>query len=81
MRPTYRRAWQQGHHCLMPMLGFFEPCYESGKAERWRIGMADSSPFAVAGLAGRAWLHFQLFSAHDQRRHPPATATDSQTWR
>ena len=48
-KPTYRRDWQQGHLCLVPMLGFFEPCYESGKAERWRISMADSRPFAVAG--------------------------------
>lgn len=28
----------------------FEPCYESGKAERWQIGMASGEPFAVAGL-------------------------------
>ncbi|WP_322861881.1 SOS response-associated peptidase family protein [Aeromonas allosaccharophila] len=53
-RPTYRRAWQQGHLCLVPMTGFFEPCYETGKAERWRISMADGSPFAVAGI-WRAW--------------------------
>ena len=53
-KPTYRRDWQQGHLCLVPMLGFFEPCYESGKAERWRISMADSRPFAVAGI-WRAW--------------------------
>ncbi|NHT33122.1 hypothetical protein A9R10_18920 [Aeromonas piscicola] len=53
-KPTYRRAWQQGHLCLVPMSGFFEPCYESGKAERWRICMADGAPFAVAGI-WRAW--------------------------
>lgn len=34
-KPTYSHAWQQGHLCLVPMTGFFEPCYESGKAERW----------------------------------------------
>jgi len=33
---------------------FFEPCYETGKAERWKIGLnqsQDQAPdFAVAGL-------------------------------
>ncbi|WP_420884667.1 SOS response-associated peptidase family protein [Aeromonas sobria] len=48
-KPTYRRALQQGHLCLVPMSGFFEPCYESGKAERWRhlasvAGSAGASP-------------------------------------
>ena len=28
--------------------------YESGKAEKWQIGLADGSPFAVAGL-WREW--------------------------
>jgi putative SOS response-associated peptidase YedK len=51
---TFKSAWQQGQLCLVPMQAFFEPCYESGKAERWRIGLADSQPFAVAGL-WRAW--------------------------
>ncbi|MNV95235.1 hypothetical protein D3C71_1901060 [compost metagenome] len=43
------------------MIGFFEPCYESGKAERWRISMADGSPFAVAGI-WRAWQEEQGFT-------------------
>jgi putative SOS response-associated peptidase YedK len=51
---TYRSAWQHAQICLVPMLGFFEPCYESGRAVRWRIGMADGAPFAVAGL-WRTW--------------------------
>lgn len=60
-KPTYRRDWQQGHLCLVPMLGFFEPCYESGKAERWRISMADGMPFAVAGI-WRAWQEEQGYT-------------------
>ncbi len=60
-KPTYKRAWQQGHLCLVPMLGFFEPCYESGKPERWRINMADGSPFAVAGI-WRAWQEEQGYT-------------------
>ena len=60
-KPTYRRAWQHGKLCLVPMLGFFEPCYESGKAERWRFSMADGKPFAVAGI-WRAWQEEQGYT-------------------
>lgn len=60
-KPTYRHAWQQGHLCLVPMTGFFEPCYESGKAERWRISMADGTPFAVSGI-WRAWQEEQGYT-------------------
>ncbi|PRC93110.1 hypothetical protein S2091_2196 [Solimicrobium silvestre] len=51
---SYAQPWRDGQLCLVPMTTFFEPCYESGKAERWKIGMADESPFAVAGLY-RSW--------------------------
>ncbi|MNU77556.1 hypothetical protein D3C71_671350 [compost metagenome] len=54
-KPTYRRAWLHGHLCLVPMTCFFEPCYESGKAERWRISMADGTPsrWPASGGHGR----------------------------
>jgi putative SOS response-associated peptidase YedK len=38
----------------LPCRRFYEPDYETGKAVRWRIGMADESPLAIAGL-WRAW--------------------------
>ena len=47
---TYAKPWREANLCLVPMQDFFEPCYESGKAERWRIGLIDKSDFAVAGL-------------------------------
>jgi putative SOS response-associated peptidase YedK len=52
---SYAKYWRAGQLCLVPMAGFFEPCYETGNAVRWRIGIADQSPFAVAGL-WRSWL-------------------------
>jgi len=52
--PTYSGAWKRTQLCLVPMTAFYEPCYESGKAVRWGIGMADQSMFAVAGL-WREW--------------------------
>lgn len=51
---SFSGAWKRSQHCLIPMTAFYEPCYESGKAVRWGIGMADESMFAVAGL-WREW--------------------------
>lgn len=51
---SFSSAWRQTQLCLVPMTAFYEPCYESGKAVRWGIGMADESMFAVAGL-WREW--------------------------
>lgn len=51
---SFSGAWKKAQHALVPMTAFFEPCYESGKAVRWGIGMADESMFAVAGL-WREW--------------------------
>lgn len=47
---SFSGAWKQSQTCLVPMTAFYEPCYESGKAVRWGIGMADQSMFAVAGI-------------------------------
>lgn len=51
---SYRDAWRNCQLCLVPMQAFYEPCYESGRAVRTKIGMADGAPFAVAGL-WREW--------------------------
>lgn len=54
---SYAKAWHAAQLCLIPMQNFFEPNYESGKAERWQIGVIGDSEhtnFAVAGLY-RTW--------------------------
>lgn len=51
---SYSKAWKSAQLCLVPMQCFYEPNWETGKHVRWRIGMQDGSPFAVAGL-WRAW--------------------------
>lgn len=51
---SYSKAWRTGQTCLVPMQCFFEPNYETGKAERWRIELTAGKPFAVAGL-WREW--------------------------
>lgn len=47
---SYAKPWHDGMRCLVPMQNFFEPSYESGKAERWRITLLNESDFSVAGL-------------------------------
>ena len=52
---SYAQPWRDGQRCLVPLTGFYEPNYESGRAERWCIHRSDGAPFAVAGLF-RTWL-------------------------
>jgi putative SOS response-associated peptidase YedK len=51
---SFAGAWKAGQLCLIPCNTFYEPSYESGKAVRWGISMADGKPFAIAGL-WREW--------------------------
>jgi putative SOS response-associated peptidase YedK len=52
-KPSFRSAWKKRQFCLVPVQGFFEPNYASGKAVRWQIRRVDQKPFALAGL--REW--------------------------
>lgn len=49
-RRSFALAWRRLQLCAVPMAWFYEPCYESGRAVRHGIGMADESLFYVAGL-------------------------------
>ena len=51
---SYAGAWKRSQLCLVPMEAFYEPNWETGEHIRYRIGMADQSPFAVAGVY-RLW--------------------------
>jgi len=66
-RRSFSGAWKKLQLALIPCEAFYEPNYETGKAVRWRIGMADGAPFAVAGLwrewnepEGKAWSFTML---------------------
>ena len=52
-KPMFRRAWKRSKYCLIPIVAFCEPNWESGEAVRWRIERADRQPFAIAGI----WAH------------------------
>jgi len=49
-RPSYRNAWRKSQFCIVPMEAFYEPNWETGKAVRWRIGLASGEPLGVAGI-------------------------------
>ncbi|CAG9172335.1 SOS response-associated peptidase family protein [Cupriavidus respiraculi] len=51
---SFAKYWKAGQLCLIPATAFYEPNYESGKAVRWKIGLAGWEPFAIAGL-WRSW--------------------------
>jgi len=47
---SFKRAWKNRQYCLIPLLAFYEPNWETGKAVRWKIWLKDADQFAVAGL-------------------------------
>jgi putative SOS response-associated peptidase YedK len=49
-KPSFRTAWKKRQFCLIPADAFYEPCYETGKAVRWKIALAADRPFAMAGI-------------------------------
>lgn len=51
--PSFREAWKRGQRCVVPAEAVFEPCYESGKAVRWRIGQPGDVPMGIAGVYTR----------------------------
>lgn len=52
--PSFRGAWSHGQRCIIPAEALFEPCYETGKAVRWRIYQTGDVPLGVAGIY-RKW--------------------------
>lgn len=49
-KPSFRHAWSARQWCVIPADAFYEPSYETGKAQRWRIESADGAPLAIAGI-------------------------------
>ena len=49
-KPSFRHAWKRRQFCVIPTEAFFEPNYESGKAQRWRIADAEGRPLGIAGI-------------------------------
>lgn len=52
--PSFRDAWRHAQRCIVPAEAVFEPCWESGRAVRWRIQQPGAVPMAIAGIY-RQW--------------------------
>lgn len=53
-KPSFRHAWKHRQLCIIPANSIFEPCYETGKAVRWRIEREDGKPMGLAGIWERS---------------------------
>lgn len=47
---SFKRAWAQGQRCIVPAEAIFEPCWETGRAVRWRIQQAGDVPMGIGGI-------------------------------
>ena len=53
---SFRQSWANGWRCIVPAEAFYEPNWESGKAERWIIQQPGGVPMGIAGIY-RKWRH------------------------
>ena len=49
-KPSFRDAWRQSRHCIIPAEAIYEPDWRSGKSVSTRITRADGRPMGIAGL-------------------------------
>lgn len=49
-KPSFRAAWKEAKHCIIPAVAIYEPDWRSGKAVPTRITRADGSLMFIAGL-------------------------------
>ena len=50
VKPSFRDAWKNAQHCIIPVEAFFEPDWRSGKAIPTRISSRNGEPLGIAGL-------------------------------
>lgn len=49
-KASYKQPWARGQRCIIPVLDFDEPCWETGRNIWWRIRRADGDLLGLAGL-------------------------------
>ena len=52
-KPSFRDAWRQARHCIIPAMSIYEPDWRSGRAVPTRISRAEGQPMGIAGLWDR----------------------------
>jgi putative SOS response-associated peptidase YedK len=53
VKPSFRDAWKNAQHCIIPADAFYEPDWRSGRVVPARISLADGAPMGLAGLWSR----------------------------
>lgn len=48
--PSFRSAWKQARHCIIPAVAIYEPDWRSGKARPARITRRDGKLLGIAGI-------------------------------
>lgn len=49
-KPTYRIAWREAKHCIIPAAAIYEPDWRTGKSVPTRISRTDGGIMSIAGL-------------------------------
>lgn len=49
-KPSFRNAWRDGRHCIIPAAAIYEPDWRSGKAVPTRIERSDGEIMGIAGI-------------------------------
>jgi putative SOS response-associated peptidase YedK len=49
-KPSFRDAWRNAQHCIVPVEAIYEPDWRSGQAVPTRIARKDGHPMGIAGL-------------------------------
>ena len=49
-KPSYREAWKQAQHCIIPAVAIYEPDWRSGNSVPTRISRADGGVLGIAGI-------------------------------
>ncbi|WP_296235741.1 SOS response-associated peptidase [uncultured Pseudomonas sp.] len=49
-KPSFRAAWKEARHCIIPAVAIYEPDWRSGKAVPTRVTRTDGSLICIAGL-------------------------------
>ncbi|WP_346798097.1 SOS response-associated peptidase [Halomonas sp. Bachu 37] len=50
IKPSFRGAWREARHCIIPALSIYEPDWRSGRAVPTRITRRDGELLSIAGL-------------------------------
>ena len=63
-KASYKQPWAKGYRCIIPVMSFDEPCWETGKNVWWNFRRADGAPWGLAGL-WNTWIDKETGAIHE----------------